>query len=195
MSKLKAFTKVHLATRDGAMAWSWKSWRAIGRITMKSLKGRRAKRRVSSSVEACGYWSVNGTVGRWLREEARLLNGNWLVSDSFTTTWRGSCSLLSVSSYFEHWLVNTESWFLVWYLGPSRWQNLGRMMDYMGRRGMSIFATVFFPMSSSAETRRAVPVKNYTVHNSWRSHMWTFKLSRGGEEKENFIIPITGTWS
>lgn len=200
MSKLKASTKVHSATRDSAMAWSWKSWGTIGRIIMKSLKGCGANRRVSSSVEACGYWSVNGRVGRWLRDKGRLLNGNWLVSDCFTTTSGGAPapSFLLPHNYLiiEHWLVNTESWFLVWYLGPSEWLNLGRMMDYMGRWGTRIFANLFFfPMSSSAETRRAVSVKNYRAHNSWRSHMWPFKLSRGGEEKENFIIPITCTRS
>lgn len=79
--------------------------------------------------------------------EQKMLNGNWPVSACSTSTWRGSCSSLSVSSELPHyWLMSTEPWLLIWYLGPSKWQNLRRMMDYMGREGMRILATVsFFP--------------------------------------------------
>lgn len=104
----------------------------------------------SWSVNLGGYWSVNGRVGRWLREKGRLLNGNWLVSDCFTTTSGGvpAPSFLLPHNYLiiEHWLVNTESWFLVWYLGPSKWLNLGRMMGLHGKmRDENFCKFVFFP--------------------------------------------------
>lgn len=168
-------------------------------------------------------WIMMVPKGMWGKQEGFILRGSlWVLISKGqgeqvaegrrkTVKWQlisqwlfhhhleGSCSVFLLAHdciITEHWLMNTEPWLLIWYLGPSRQQNLRTMMDYRRREGMRIFASVsFFPMSSSTETRRAVPVKKCRIHNSWRSHTWTFELSRGGQEKENFIIPITCTWS
>ena len=121
---------------------------------IKPLNGCGANRRFSSSLKACGYWSVKGRMGMWLRKKARLLNGIWLISDfhnhpeRFVPLWplaQSAPSLLLAHSYhnIEHWLLNTESWTLIWYLGQPRWRNLGRWRTTWEEEGWEEFLQLF----------------------------------------------------
>lgn len=89
------FGKIHLA--KGIVQWH-EAERAEGSsssvINNEATKWMWGKQEFFILSDSLWVLISKGQDSMWQRKRLKLLNGNWLISDCFTTTWRGSCPFL-----------------------------------------------------------------------------------------------------